>query len=68
MALNLSSLEDVVSAATTITDPGKLASSLKGFLKRDIAEHLLASLLPNDEDPLDMLDPKTNTLGYLYIL
>jgi COP9 signalosome complex subunit 3 len=67
-SLTLASLEDVVTAATTVNDHGKLALALRNFLKRDIAEHLLASFLPNDQDPLDMLDPKANTLGYLYIL
>lgn len=66
--MNLSSLEDVVTAATTIHDAGTLAMALKAFLKRDVAEHLLASALPNDQDPLAMLNPLENTLGYLFIL
>lgn len=52
----------------TVNDPVALASALKAFLKRDIAEHLLASSLPNDVDPLTVLNPTANTLGYLYIL
>ena len=68
LTMNLSTLEDVVTAATTINDPAVLASALKTFLKRDVAEHLLASSLPNDVDPLSVLNPNANTLGYLYIL
>ncbi|KAG8832576.1 hypothetical protein FRC17_001087 [Serendipita sp. 399] len=66
--MTLSSLEEVVTAATTVTDSAVLANALKGFLKRDVAEHLLASALPDDVDPLAILNPTTNTLGYLYIL
>lgn len=66
--MNLNSLEDVVTAATTVTDLGALAAALKTLLKRDLAEQILASKLANDEDPLALLDPGKNTLGYLYIL
>jgi hypothetical protein len=66
--MNLTSLEDVVTAATTVNDIGVLAAALKTLLKRDLAEPMLASKLANDEDPLAMLDPGKNTLGYLYIL
>jgi len=66
--MNLGSLEDVVTAATTINDAGTLSMALKAFLKRDVAEHLLASSLANDQDPLALLNPRDNTLGYLYIL
>lgn len=66
--MNLNSLEDVVTAATTVTDLAALVQALKNLLKRDLAEQLLASKLANDEDPLALLDPRSNTLGYLYIL
>ena len=66
--MNLASLEDVVTAATTVNDAGTLALALKAFLKRDVAEPTLASMLPNDQDPLALLNPQENTLGYLFIL
>jgi COP9 signalosome complex subunit 3 len=66
--MNLTSLEDVVTAATTVNDLAALAVALKALLKRDLAEPMLASKLANDEDPLALLDPGKNTLGYLYIL
>lgn len=64
----LSTLEDVLNASVSVTDHRELASLLKQFLKRDIAEQLLASALQNDVDPLTLLAPDTNSLGYLYIL
>ncbi|KAG8801798.1 hypothetical protein FRC16_011113 [Serendipita sp. 398] len=66
--MSLTNLEDVVTAATTVTDSAVLANALRNFLKRDVAEHLLASSLPDDVDPLAILNPTTNTLGYLYVL
>ena len=37
-------------------------------MKRDVAESILASTLPNDIDPFTVLNPNENTLGYLYVL
>lgn len=68
MNLNLASLEDVVTAATTVNDAAALSMGLRAFLKRDVAEPMLASMLPNDQDPLALLNPHENTLGYLFIL
>ncbi|CAG8704261.1 16695_t:CDS:2, partial [Acaulospora colombiana] len=68
LIMNLATLEDIVTAATTIPDQGVLAQGLKSFLKRDVAEAILASSLPNNEDPLAVLDPRSNTIGYIYIL
>jgi COP9 signalosome complex subunit 3 len=66
--MNLATLEDIVTAVTTVTDQAALAQGLKSFLKRDVAEAILASSLPNNEDPLAVLDPRSNTIGYIYIL
>ncbi|KIM24188.1 hypothetical protein M408DRAFT_331937 [Serendipita vermifera MAFF 305830] len=66
--MNLASLEDVVTAATTVSDAATLSMALKAFLKRDVAEPTLASMLANDQDPLALLNPLENTIGYLFIL
>lgn len=66
--MSLNNLEEVISASTTINDHGKLAAALRAFMKRDVAESILASTLPNDIDPFTVLNPNENTLGYLYIL
>jgi len=66
--MSLNNLEEVISAATTTSDHGKLAAALRAFMKRDVAETILASALPNDIDPFTVLTPGENTLGYLYVL
>jgi COP9 signalosome complex subunit 3 len=66
--MSLNNLEEVISASTTTNDYGKLASALRAFMKRDVAESILASTLPNDIDPFTVLNPNENTLGYLYVL
>jgi hypothetical protein len=66
--MNLNNLEEVIAASTTTSDHGKLATALRAFMKRDVAESILASTLPNDVDPFTVLNPNENTLGYLYVL
>lgn len=66
--MNLNNLEEVIAASTTTSDHGKLATALRAFMKRDVAESILASTLPNDVDPFTVLNPTENTLGYLYVL
>jgi hypothetical protein len=50
---------------TTYTN---IASGLRGLVKRDGGENILVSFLPGNTDPLTVIDPVNNTLGYLYIL
>ncbi len=66
--MNLNNLEEVIAASTTTSDHGKLATALRTFMKRDVAESILASTLPNEVDPFTVLNPNENTLGYLYVL
>ncbi|KAF8526561.1 hypothetical protein BU17DRAFT_82660 [Hysterangium stoloniferum] len=61
-------LESVVAEITTPTSPKLLLVSLRNFAKRDIGDTILASTLGGGQDPLSILDPYVNTLGYLYIL
>ncbi|KAM5541026.1 hypothetical protein V8D89_005337 [Ganoderma adspersum] len=62
----LPSLDDVLTQITT--NAHNLASYLKTFAPRDVRETILASTLGSGQDPLAVLDPQTNTLGFLYIL
>ena len=62
----LPSLDDVLTQITT--NAQHLASYLKTFAPRDVRETILASTLGSGQDPLTVLDPQTNTLGFLYIL
>jgi COP9 signalosome complex subunit 3 len=45
-----------------------LAQSLKSFAPEEQRDAILGGLLPGAQDPLAILDPRANTLGYLYIL
>ena len=58
----------VVDAITSVQDDALLAQTLKTCSTRDLREIALASLLDDQRDPLDILDPANNTLGYLYLL
>jgi len=61
-------LESVITEITTATSPKSLLVSLRNFAKRDIGDAILASTLGGGQDPLSILDPYVNTMGYLYIL
>lgn len=45
-----------------------IASGLRLLAKRDGGENILTSFLPGNTDPLTVIDPVNNTVGYLYIL
>ena len=62
----LPSLDDVLTQIT-IHAPN-LSSYLKTFAPKEVRETILASTLGSGQDPLSVLDPHRNTLGYLYIL
>ena len=64
----LASLDDVLTHITTATNPNTLNHYLKSFAPKDVRETILASTLGSGQDPLTVLDPSRNTLGYLYIL
>ena len=58
----------VVDAITSVQDDVLLAHTLKACSTKDLREIAFASLLDDQRDPLDILDPANNTLGYLYLL
>lgn len=67
-AQGLASLDDVLTHVTTTTNPSSLNLYLKSFAPKEVRDSILASLLGSGQDPLTVLDPERNTLGYLYIL
>ncbi|EIN09351.1 hypothetical protein PUNSTDRAFT_67669 [Punctularia strigosozonata HHB-11173 SS5] len=62
------SLASAVEQITSTSNPQSLARWLTKFAPKEVRETLLASLLPGDQDPLDILDVETNTLGVVWIL
>ncbi|KAI0633148.1 hypothetical protein C8Q77DRAFT_1058791 [Trametes polyzona] len=64
----LASLDDVLQHITTSSNPSTLHHYLKSFAPKDVRDTILASTLASGQDPLSVLDPQRNTLGYLYIL
>ncbi|KAI0758755.1 hypothetical protein C8Q74DRAFT_1299769 [Fomes fomentarius] len=64
----LASLDDVFQHITTSNNPTTLNSYLKSFAPKDPRETILSGTLGSGQDPLTILDPSINTLGYLYIL
>ncbi|KAH7907115.1 hypothetical protein BJ138DRAFT_1160881 [Hygrophoropsis aurantiaca] len=62
------SLDSIVLTITSATNLVHLNTSLRNFGIRDGREGTLSKLLADGQDPLDVLDIKTNTLGLLYIL
>lgn len=64
----LPSLDDLFQHITTNNNPTSLNSYLKSFAPKDIRETILSGTLGSGQDPLTILDPSINTLGYLYIL
>ena len=63
-----SSLDDVLNRITTSDNLSSLNGFLKSFTPKESRETILSSTLGSGQDPLDVLDPQRNTLGYLYIL
>lgn len=62
------SLMNVITAITTATSPPHLSQYLKNFAPKEVREVVLASMLPEGQDPLAILDIQANTLGILYTL
>ena len=68
-AQELKTLDDLLQYLTTTTDgPAAVNNTLKNFGTKETRDALLASTLGGGQDPLEILSPETNTLGYLYIL
>lgn len=62
-------LDEIVQYLTATTDSAATVNStLKYFGTKETRDALLASTLGSGQDPLEVLNPETNTLGYLYIL
>ncbi|TCD64034.1 hypothetical protein EIP91_004668 [Steccherinum ochraceum] len=61
-------LDHILEDITTTQDPKALSDKLKHFTPREARDTILASTLSSGQDPLSVLDPATNTIGYLYIL
>ena len=62
------SLVNVITAITTAASPSYLNQQLKTFAPKEVRDVILASLLPDGQDPLSVLDIQANTLGILHIL
>ncbi len=62
------SLDDVLQQLTTSTNINSLHHYLKSFAPKESRDIILASTLSSGQDPLSVLDPQRNTLGFLYIL
>ncbi|KAI8996251.1 hypothetical protein BD414DRAFT_477249 [Trametes punicea] len=62
------SLDDVLSQITTSSSPSSLNQYLRSFAPKESRDTILASTLSSGQDPLTVLDTRTNTLGILYIL
>ncbi|KAH7882842.1 hypothetical protein F5I97DRAFT_1900062 [Phlebopus sp. FC_14] len=56
------------SIITSAAPSDRIHQQLRSFAPKDVREVVLASLLPDGQDPLTLLDIQTNTLGILYIL
>jgi COP9 signalosome complex subunit 3 len=70
---NAGNAPDLATIVQHITNaqPGSLSSLahiLKTFAPEDQRDAVLGGLLPGAQDPLALLNPRINTLGYLYIL
>ncbi|KAF8885334.1 hypothetical protein BD779DRAFT_1533952 [Infundibulicybe gibba] len=61
-------LDAILNQITTSNNAAALGHTLRTALPRDTREAILAGLLGGGQDPLSVLDMRTNTLGALYIL
>lgn len=62
-------MEAIIQEIIGTPNPGQLQPKLKDFKpNKETRDQILAGMLPSGEDPLSLLDPAANTLGYLYIL
>ena len=62
------SLDSIIQQITTSNNIRTLDQTLRNSLPKEARETILASMLPGGQDPLAILDPRVNTLGFLYIL
>lgn len=69
IALACTTISTVISTITLRVVPAELHHYLRTFEPhRDVREAVLAGVLPDGRDPLDVLDVALDTLGVLYIL
>ena len=64
----LVTLDNLFSDITTSNNPIALNHTLRNCAPKDIRDTILASTLSNGQDPLSVLDVRSNTIGILYIL
>ncbi|KIY73672.1 hypothetical protein CYLTODRAFT_386258 [Cylindrobasidium torrendii FP15055 ss-10] len=62
------SIDNIFHHITTSNSPGALNHTIRSTLPKEGRDLILASPLASGQDPLSVLDPHTNSLGYLYIL
>ncbi|THH22530.1 hypothetical protein EUX98_g8166 [Antrodiella citrinella] len=61
-------LDQIFTDITTIDDPKTLNDKFKSFTLKETRDTILSSMLGGGQDPLSILDPERNTIGFLYIL
>ncbi|KIM86905.1 hypothetical protein PILCRDRAFT_815352 [Piloderma croceum F 1598] len=64
----LVTLDNIFSDIITSNHPIALNHTLRNCAPKDIRDTILASTLSNGQDPLSVLDVRSNTIGILYIL
>jgi COP9 signalosome complex subunit 3 len=62
------SMDAILNQITTTNSIAALNQMLRTALPRDVRDSILASPLASGQDPLSVLDVRTNTLGILYIV
>jgi COP9 signalosome complex subunit 3 len=62
------SLDGILNQITTTNNYAMLNHTLRNSMHKDIRDTILASPLASGQDPLSVLDLRTNTLGVLYIM
>ena len=60
-------LEEILTRCANATTANDI-QSLSTYLKASAKDTVLASLAQGGQEPLTLLDPGINTLGYIYIL
>ncbi|PPQ65794.1 hypothetical protein CVT26_000379 [Gymnopilus dilepis] len=63
-----SHIDQILNQITTSNSPAALNHTLKTSLPRETREQQLSAFLANGQDPLTVLNPRTHTVGMLYIL
>jgi COP9 signalosome complex subunit 3 len=62
------SIDAILNQITTTNNIVALNLTLRTALPKDVRDTILACPLSSGQDPLSVLDMKTNTLGILYIM